>query len=170
MYLYDNEAQEQNSSFPILGQRRGMVYSERILGPISLSLAFIAVLLLAITCARSLISCLAGRQTIAHLGKPFIGIVLLPLIGNSAEYESIWRFAKADDMDGIVEVTVGNGVQISLWLAPLLVVLGWIFGQPLTLCFHAFEALAVFISVYLVNSVIADGKSNYYEGSMCLGL
>ena len=67
-------------------------------------------------------------------------------------------------------VAIGSSMQIALFLTPFLVILGWAIGQPMTLHFQGFETIVFFLSVLVVNYLIQDGKSNYLEGAMCLGM
>jgi len=73
-------------------------------------------------------------------------------------------------MDLAIGVAVGSSVQIALLVTPLLVVLGWIVDKPMTLHFDLFETSIMFISVIVVNSLISDGKSNWFEGAMLCGI
>jgi Ca2+:H+ antiporter len=57
-------------------------------------------------------------------------------------------------------VAVGSSIQIALFVVPLLILLGWIIGQPLTLFFDPFEVLVLFVSIVAVNWAIADGRTN----------
>ncbi|WFD36589.1 hypothetical protein MCUN1_003472 [Malassezia cuniculi] len=105
-----------------------------------------------------------------HISKAFIGIILLPLVGNAAEHvTSIWMAAK-NKMEIALGVAIGSSIQIAVGLVPMLVIVGWMIGQPLTLYFHTFETTTLFVTVLLVNTLIQDGKSNYLEGAMLVGL
>ena len=61
-------------------------------------------------------------------------------------------------------------MQIALLVTPFLVILGWIIGQDMTLHFETFETVVFFLSVLITNYLIADGKSNYLEGAMLVGM
>lgn len=104
------------------------------------------------------------------ISKVFIGIVLLPIVGNAAEHvTSVWMAAK-DKMEIALSVAVGSSIQICLGVVPALVIVGWLVGQPLSLYFHNFETITLVVSVLLVSSLIQDGKSNYLEGAMLVAL
>lgn len=104
------------------------------------------------------------------ISKVFIATILLPIVGNAAEHvTSVWMAAK-DKMEIALGVSVGSSVQICLGLVPVLVLVGWMVGQPLTLYFHDFETINLVVSVLLVNSLIQDGKSNYLEGALLVAL
>lgn len=59
---------------------------------------------------------------------------------------------------------------VAVGVIPLLVVAGWAIGEPLTLFFQNLDTIALFLSVFLVNVLIQDGKSNYMEGTMLVAL
>ncbi|KAI8615972.1 Sodium/calcium exchanger protein-domain-containing protein [Chytriomyces sp. MP71] len=138
------------------------------------TLAFISVLaLLAATviigiCAEFLVSSLDGLATDAGISKTFVGVVLLPIVGNAAEHVTAVSAAMRDKMDLVISVAIGSSIQISLLVAPFLVLVGWMIGQPLTLDFHVFESTVLFVSIFTVSTLISDGKTNYLEGALLL--
>jgi Ca2+:H+ antiporter len=98
----------------------------------------------------------------------FTGVILVPIVGNAAEHATAVTVAMKDKMDLSVSVAVGSSMQIALFVAPVLVVAGWIFGQPMDLDFKPFELVAVAVSVLIANSISSDGKSNWLEGTLLL--
>lgn len=99
----------------------------------------------------------------------FIGVILLPFFGNAAEHFTAVIVAGKDKMDLSVAIAIGSSVQIALFAAPVMVLFAWAVGVPLTLEFGMLETAATFLSVLVVNSILADGKSNWLEGLMLLG-
>ncbi len=71
-------------------------------------------------------------------------------------------------MDLSVSVAIGSSLQIALFVAPVLVITGWAIGQPMDLNFNPFELVAVAVAVLIINSISADGKSNWLEGGLLL--
>jgi Ca2+:H+ antiporter len=71
-------------------------------------------------------------------------------------------------MDLSVSVAVGSSLQIALFVAPVLVLAGWVMGKPMDLDFNPFELVAVAVSVLIANSISSDGKSNWLEGTLLL--
>lgn len=69
-------------------------------------------------------------------------------------------------MEITIGVAIGSSIQISVGVVPLLVLVGWAIGRDLTLYFENFETICFFLSVLLVNLVVADGLSNFLEGIM----
>jgi Ca2+:H+ antiporter len=102
------------------------------------------------------------------LTRLFTGVILLPIIGNAAEHATAVTVALKDKMDLSVSVAVGSSMQIALFVAPVLVIAGWIIGQPMDLDFNPFELIAVAVAVLIANSISSDGESNWLEGSLLL--
>ncbi|MEA5565809.1 calcium/proton exchanger [Anabaena sp. UHCC 0399] len=98
----------------------------------------------------------------------FTGVILVPIVGNAAEHATAVTVAMKDKMDLSVSVAVGSSMQIALFVAPVLVIAGWILGQPMDLDFQPFELVAVVVSVLIANSISSDGKSNWLEGTLLL--
>lgn len=117
-------------------------------------------------CAEFLVDSIDSLVETAHISKTFIGLILLPIVGNAAEHVTAVVVAVKDKMDLAMGVAIGSSMQIALLVTPFLVILGWIIGQPMTLHFQTFETVVFFLSVLVVTYVIQDGKSNYLEGAM----
>ena len=98
----------------------------------------------------------------------FTGVILIPIIGNAAEHFTAVTVAMKNKMDLSLSVAVGSTLQIALFVAPVLVIAGWIMGQPMDLDFNPFELVAVAVAVFIANSISSDGKSNWLEGSLLL--
>lgn len=98
----------------------------------------------------------------------FTGVILLPIVGNAAEHATAVTVAMKDKMDLSVSVSVGSSLQIALFVAPVLVIAGWLLGQPMDLNFNVFELVAVTVSVLITNSISSDGRSNWLEGILLL--
>jgi Ca2+:H+ antiporter len=98
----------------------------------------------------------------------FIGIILVPVFGNAAEHFTAITVAGKNKMDLSVGIAVGSSIQIALFVAPLMVLIGWALGVPLTLEFGIFETVATFLAVLVTNFIIQDGESNWLEGAMLL--
>jgi Ca2+:H+ antiporter len=98
----------------------------------------------------------------------FTGVILVPIVGNAAEHATAVTVAVKNKMDLSVSVAVGSSMQIALFVAPVLVIAGWILGKPMDLDFNPFELVAVTVSVLIANSISSDGKSNWLEGVLLL--
>ncbi|KAJ3025123.1 UNVERIFIED_CONTAM: hypothetical protein HDU68_007435 [Siphonaria sp. JEL0065] len=119
-------------------------------------------------CAEFLVSSLDGLSEQAGLSHTFIGIIILPIVGNAAEHVTAVSSAMRNKMDLVIAVAVGSSMQIALLVAPILVLIGWIMGKPLTLDFEMFETAVLFVSIFVVSSLISDGRTHWLEGWMLL--
>ncbi|WFD32209.1 non-specific serine/threonine protein kinase [Malassezia sp. CBS 17886] len=143
---------------------------EAQMSPKAAIVALVVVTFLTSFHADYLVSAIDDVANEYKISKSFIGIVLLPIVGNAAEHAtSVWMATK-NKMEIALGVAVGSSIQIALGLIPALVIVGWIVGQPLSLFFHQFETIGLVVSVLLVNTIIQDGRSNYLEGSMLVAL
>ena len=102
------------------------------------------------------------------LSELFTGVILLPIIGNAAEHATAVTVALKNKMDLSLSVAVGSSMQIALFVAPVLVIAGWLTGQPMDLDFNNFQLIAVAVSILIANSISSDGSSNWVEGTLLL--
>jgi Ca2+:H+ antiporter len=100
----------------------------------------------------------------------FAGVIVVALVGNAAEHYSAISAAMKNDMTLALEISVGSSAQIALMVAPLLVLIAPLLGQPMSLVLNAFEITAIGLSVGTVALVGLDGESNWLEGLQLLGL
>ena len=97
-----------------------------------------------------------------NISKVFVGLILLPIVGNAAEHATAVTVACKDKMDLAIGVAVGSSMQIALLVLPFVVVLGWIIDvDTMTLNFDGFQIAVLFVSVLLVTFLISDGKSHW---------
>uniref|UniRef100_U9TUV4 Sodium/calcium exchanger membrane region domain-containing protein n=1 Tax=Rhizophagus irregularis (strain DAOM 181602 / DAOM 197198 / MUCL 43194) TaxID=747089 RepID=U9TUV4_RHIID len=129
---------------------------------------FVVVTFIAALSAEYLVDSIRGMAESSGLSKTFIGLILLPIIGNAAEFTTAINASARNKMSFAITIAAGSSMQIALFLTPFLVILGWIIGQDLTLYFQPFETVVLFISVIITNYLILDGKSNWFEGAMLL--
>ncbi|KAI9264100.1 calcium/proton exchanger [Phascolomyces articulosus] len=139
----------------------------------STTLAFSAVLLLVVAGLVSmhadyLVGAIEGVVDQWGINETFVGIILLPLVGNAAEHVSSVTFAMKNKMNLCIGVALSSSLQIGLLVTPVLVIAGWIIGQPMTLFFEDFETVILFASVLIVNYLIQDARSNWLEGALLL--
>jgi len=120
--------------------------------------------------AEFLVGSIDGLTSSGHISKEFVGLILLPIVGNAAEHVTAVTVSVKDKLTLSLGVAVGSSIQIALFVIPFITTLGWILGKPLTLLFDPFESVVLFLSVLTVNYVVQDGKSNWLEGMilMCL--
>ncbi len=106
------------------------------------------------------------EPAVASLGisEFFIGIILIPLIGNLAEHVVGITLAYKNKMDFSLITSIGSATQIALFAVPVLVLFGLVFGHPLTLVFTPLEVVAVGVGVFIAGFIALDGQSNWVEG------
>lgn len=140
------------------------------MGPIAAAIVLVVVTVLVAVCADYLVGSIDDIVESANISKAFIGLILIPIVGNAAEHVTAVVVALRDKMDLAMGVAIGSSIQIALGVTPFLVIVGWIIGQPMSLRFETFETVAFAVSVLVVTYTVQDGKSNYLEGAMLLGL
>lgn len=122
-------------------------------------------------CAEALVSSVEAVTAGGGLSEEFVGLILLPIVGNAAEHATAVTVAIKDKMDLAIGVAVGSSMQVALFLIPLLVVIGWCMGnQNMDLSFDLFQVAVMFVAVLLTNYLIGDGKSHWLEGFLLICL
>src|SRR4029079_12018440 len=102
------------------------------------------------------------------LSEIFVGLIVIPIIGNAAENSSAVLMAMKNRMDLGVGIAIGSSVQVALVVAPLLVFLGVLLGQPMDLAFSMMEVVSVVLAVMVASSLIRDAESDWLEGAFLL--
>ncbi|KAK3905052.1 hypothetical protein C8A05DRAFT_41961 [Staphylotrichum tortipilum] len=143
---------------------------EPLLGPWSAGLVLVVTTLVISVCADHMVESIDALVATGKISKTFIGLILIPIVGNAAEHVTACVVAIKGKMDLAMGVAIGSSIQIALLVTPALVMLGWAIGQPMTLHFETFETVAFALSVLVTTYTVQDGKSNYLEGAMLLGL
>jgi len=109
-------------------------------------------------------------MTSLGISEFFLGIILVPLIGNVAEHLVAVQMAGKNHMTLSVEIAVSSSLQIALLVAPLLVFISLAMGNPLQLIFNQFELLALIAGVFIAAQVSSDGESSWLEGAALLAI
>ena len=102
------------------------------------------------------------------VSEVFLGIVLIPLVGNVAEHLVAVSAAAKNRMELSLAISLGSSQQIVLFVAPLLVFVSLLFGKEMTLFFNPFEVAVLGVSVLIAGQIAADGESNWLEGAQLL--
>ncbi len=139
-----------------------------LLTPWTAGVVLVVITLAVAICAEYLVDSIDSIVETAHISKTFIGLILIPIVGDAAEHVTAVVVSMKDKMDLAIGVAIGSSLQIALFVTPFLVVLGWIMDRNMTLHFETFETVAFFLSALVVILLIQDGKSNYLEGILCL--
>lgn len=99
----------------------------------------------------------------------FVGIILIPIIGNAAEHSTAVLMALKDKMDVALEIALGSSLQIILFVAPILIFIS-LFFTPMSIIFNQFELIALTAAIIIANKVSHDGESNWLEGVQLLAV
>lgn len=131
------------------------------------------VLLLASTglvavCAEFLVSSIDYLVSNTGVSEAFVGLIILPIVGNAAEHVTAVTVASKNKMDLAIGVAVGSSIQIALFVTPVIVLLGWALNKDMSLYFSLFETISLFVSAFIVNFLVLDGRSNYLEGALLI--
>lgn len=156
--IHEEEEEEETPSLSVIG------------AIITLLIATVFIAL----CAEYMVS--AINAVAKSVSQEFIGLILLPIVGNAAEHATAVTVAIKDKMDLSIGVAVGSSLQIALLVLPIMVLLSW-FGvganvdppnSTLNLDFDGFLVVVLVLSIWLVNYLINDGKSHWLEGVMLM--
>ena len=101
----------------------------------------------------------------------FLGVIVLAIVGNSAEYVAAVYFARKDQMSLVMSITVGSTIQVGLLIAPLLVLVSFFLGNPMNLVFaNPLELIAIAGVAFAVNAIAQDGEVTWFEGALLFGV
>ncbi|GMM34158.1 hypothetical protein DASC09_014830 [Saccharomycopsis crataegensis] len=158
----------------ILKSRKGTLFSvaanleEEHLSILASLVVLVIITVLVAFCADYMVGSIDDLVETSGMTKTFVGLVLLPISGNAAEHVTSVVVATKNKMDLAIGVAIGSSTQIALFVTPLLVLIGWWIGESMSLLFTTFECCTMFITIFITNSMIADGESNYLEGVMLI--
>ncbi|MEO6446840.1 MAG: calcium/proton exchanger [Gemmatimonadaceae bacterium] len=114
---------------------------------------------------------LTATATVLGVSTFFLGVIVLAVIGNAAEYVSAVYFARRDRMSLVMGITVGSSIQVALFVAPLLVLISYALGKPMNLVFSSpLELIAIASVAFSVNAIAQDGESTWFEGVLLLAV
>ncbi|KAJ7593142.1 hypothetical protein C8J56DRAFT_1162091 [Mycena floridula] len=138
-----------------------------------LSLTLTILLLVGVTVAVAFVADeLVESMDSIPIRKEWVALILLPAVSCIAECVTAISVSVRDQLTLSISVAVGSTIQTALFVIPLMVILSWSMGRPLTLLFDPFESMIFFIAVQTMTHVVASGhsKSNWFEGIILLGL
>jgi len=124
--------------------------------------------LLVFVCSECLIETIEDVSESYGLSKAFIGVILLPIVGNAAEHATAVTCAYKGMMDLALGVAVGSSTQIALFVVPCAVMIGWYLEQPMNLDFSTFDTTCQMLTVFLVSQVLSHGQTNWLHGAMLM--
>lgn len=156
--LYDCEEEEEDCEEGVqeedtLGLKGWIVW----LGILTILISFLS---------DALVDAIHGASEMWNIPVAFISVVILPIVGNAAEHASAIMFALRDKLDISLGVAIGSSTQISMFVIPFCVVVGWIIGVDMDLDFQLFETATLFSTVLVVAALLQEGTANYFKGLM----
>ena len=119
-------------------------------------------------CAEFLVASIDYLVDNTSVSEAFVGLIILPIVGNAAEHVTAVTVASKNKMDLAIGVAVGSSIQIALFVTPVIVLLGWTLNKDMSLYFSLFETISLFVSAFIVNFLVLDGRSNYLEGALLI--
>lgn len=120
-------------------------------------------------CSDALVDSVDGFVEALGVSRSFIGLIIVPIVGNAGCLVGTIQWSQADRVNLAVSVIVGATLQISLFVTPFLIVVGWIMGKPMSLQFDTFETIVLTMSTLVVNCIVHGGSTNYFEGLLLMG-
>ena len=166
LYLYFQLRTHHNLFAPEANVEEEEEEEEVHMSPWAAAAVLIFVTILVSICADYLVASIDPLVERANISQNFIGLILIPIVGNAAEHVTAVVVAVKNKMDLAMGVAIGSSIQIALFVTPFLVVLGWIMDREMNMRFETFETVAFVLSVLVVTYTVQDGKSNYLEGAM----
>ena len=154
LYAVNSEAQEEGSAKWSLKK--------------AIIILIVATILIGIE-SELLVGGVEGITSKLGLSEFFVGIILIPIIGNAAEHSTAITMSLKDKMDVAMEIAIGSSLQIILFVAPVLIILS-LFFKPMTIIFNGFELVALIAAVLIANKVASDGESNWLEGAQLIAV
>jgi Ca2+:H+ antiporter len=104
-----------------------------------------------------------------HISKLFVGLIIVPIVGNAAEHSSAVLMAIRNKLDVTLEIAIGSSTQVALFVAPALVFISLATTHPMDFVFSTFEIAAVGLATLLVALISLDGRTNWLEGAQLTG-
>ena len=106
-----------------------------------------------------------------HLTPIFLGVIVIALVGTISDlFAAVW-FARQDRMGLVMSICIGSAIQMALVVAPLLVILSWLLGRPMTLVFEdPLDLFAIAGTAFIVNAIAGDGETTWFEGVLLIGI
>ncbi|KAL1964513.1 hypothetical protein VTN77DRAFT_6939 [Rasamsonia byssochlamydoides] len=139
------------------------------LGPWAASAVLIASTLGITVCSDAVVDSIDGVVEACNVSRAFIGLIIVPIVGNAGEFVTTVNAAMKDKLDLAIGLVVGSTLQIALFVTPFLVIMGWVMDQPMSLHFDTFETAVFSLAVVVVNCLVQNGQTNYFEGFLLIG-
>lgn len=132
--------------------------------PVAIIVLAVATVLIAIE-SEILVENIEPMTEQAHISEMFVGIILIPIVGNAAEHATAIIMALKNKMDISLEIAVGSSLQIALFAIPVSVLISlFISATPMDLIFKPIELFLFGSSVFIANQIVKSGRTNWMEG------
>ena len=129
----------------------------------SLLSLILATVLIAVL-SEMLVGQIEAAQKALGLSSLFVGVVVLATVGNAAEHSTAVMMAHKNKMDLTLSICIGSSVQIALFVAPVLVFLSHLLGNPMQLMFSPLEIAAIALAILILEMIVNDGETVWFEG------
>jgi Ca2+:H+ antiporter len=133
-------------------------------------LALVVATLLIAVLSEILVGQIEATKKMLGMSELFMGVVIIAIVGNAAEHATAVLMAMRNKMDLALGIAVGSSAQIALLVAPLLVFISWLMGQPMSLIFVPLEVVAIALAVLIVEMISSDGETTWFEGVQLLAV
>merc|ERR1711920_322233 len=133
----------------------------------ALLILFLATVSTAVS-SEYLVDAVEGVVKGSSLSEAFIGVILLPIVGNACEHMAAVRFAIQDRPSLAIGIAIGSSTQIALFVVPFSVLVAWSMGVDMTLNFGGLHTSVMVLSVLILLSVVMDGKVTWLHGWMLM--
>ncbi|HEY3290788.1 MAG TPA: calcium/proton exchanger [Anaerolineae bacterium] len=151
------------------GMAREAAHAPRFSAHAAVGLLVAATILIALV-SEFLVGAVEPMVQQLGISELFVGIILVPIIGNVAEHVVAIEVALKNHMELSMGIALGSSLQVALFVAPLLVFVSLLFGHPLALEFTTFEMVALLASCFIAAHVATDGETNWLEGGLLVSL
>ncbi len=105
-----------------------------------------------------------------HMSKFFLGIILIPIIGNAAEHSTAVVMAMKNKMDISLNIAISSATQIAMFAAPVIIFVSAFSPHHVSILFSNVELISVIVAVVITGQVTRDGKTNWLEGAQLLAV
>lgn len=133
---------------------------------VSSSVALVLATLGVAFCSDALVDSVDGFVEALGVSRSFIGLIIVPIVGNGGCLVGAVQWSQTNRLSLAVSVIVGATLQISLFVTPFLVIVGWITDKKMSLQFDTFETIVLTLSTLIVSCLVRGGKTNYFEGML----
>jgi len=117
-----------------------------------------------------LVQAVEGVTATLGITQTFLGLIVIPLIGNAAEHATAVVVARKGQIDLSLQIALGSSTQVALLVAPLLVLAGVLLNRPMNLVFTTFEVAALGLTTLVSAIITLDGESHWFEGVQLLAM